>query len=109
MAAPPTATPPPVATVASQQTAAPPPAAAAAPRPAPKAARRDWGGFVDAEARVSAPAAAQQPALPGLRLSGAQLFVGNFVSPDTPYERLLVQWQTGVGKSIAAIRIADGF
>ena len=48
-------------------------------------------------------------ALAGLQLNGAQLFIRNFASPDTPYQRLLINWQTGTGKSIAAIAIAQEF
>lgn len=44
--------------------------------------------------------------LPGLRLHGAQLFQKSFLSPDTPYPRLLLNWQTGAGKSIAAVSLA---
>jgi hypothetical protein len=47
--------------------------------------------------------------LPGLRLSGAQLFVRGFENPDTPYPRLLVSWQTGTGKSIVGIGIGQEF
>jgi hypothetical protein len=47
--------------------------------------------------------------LPGLRLHGAQLFIRGFTSPDTPWPRLLINWQTGTGKSIAAISIAQEF
>jgi hypothetical protein len=45
----------------------------------------------------------------GLRASGAQLFVKGFMNPDTPYQRLLIKWQTGTGKSIAAIGISLEF
>ena len=44
--------------------------------------------------------------LPGLKLHGAQLFIRNFQNPNTDYKRILIKWQTGVGKSIAAIGIA---
>lgn len=47
--------------------------------------------------------------LPGLRLTGAQTFIRNFQNPDTNYKRLLIKWQTGVGKSIAAISISREF
>ena len=63
--------------------------------------RASWSGY-----------AAELPGLlvlPGLRLSGAQHFVQNFESPDTDYARLLIQWQTGVGKSIAFLSIASQF
>ena len=38
-----------------------------------------------------------------------QLFVSNYINPNTPYSRLLVKWQTGTGKSIAALSIASNF
>ncbi len=44
--------------------------------------------------------------LPGLKLHGAQLFAKAFASPDTPYARSLLNWQTGTGKSIAAVSLA---
>lgn len=47
--------------------------------------------------------------LGGLRLHGAQLFVRNFENPDTPYPRLLLNWQTGTGKTIGALAIAREF
>ena len=49
------------------------------------------------------------PVIPGLRLHGAQLFVGNFSNPDTPFTRLLLNWQTGTGKTIGAITIAQEY
>ena len=47
--------------------------------------------------------------LPGLRLSGAQTFIRNFENPDTEFTRVLIKWQTGTGKSIAAISISQEF
>ena len=47
--------------------------------------------------------------LPGLRLHGAQQFIRNFGGPDTECTRLLVKWQTGTGKSIAAASIGHEF
>ncbi len=47
--------------------------------------------------------------LHGLRLHGAQLFVNNFQNYNTNYSRLLINWQTGTGKSIAAISIGNEF
>ena len=38
-----------------------------------------------------------------------QLFVQNFINPDTPYMRLLIKWMTGVGKTIGALGIAKEF
>ena len=46
---------------------------------------------------------------PGLQLSSAQLFIRNFQNPNTEFSRILINWQTGVGKSIAAISIGNEF
>jgi hypothetical protein len=62
-----------------------------------------WPGFTRAASKP------QTLFLPGLRLSGAQLFVRNFENPDTEYARLLLYWQTGTGKSIAAIAMGHEF
>lgn len=43
------------------------------------------------------------------QLTGAQLFIKNLFNPNTLYKSLLINWQTGVGKSIAAISIANEF
>ncbi len=67
---------------------------------AARAASRPWAGF-GAERGA--------PALAGLRLDGAQLFVSEFDNPDTPYPRLFIKWQTGTGKSIAAIGLGNEF
>jgi hypothetical protein len=72
------------------------------PGPTPGPAHRRWDGFGPA-------AAASRLFLPGLRLNGAQLFIRNFENPDTEYTRVLVKWQTGTGKSIAAISISQEF
>lgn len=45
----------------------------------------------------------------GYQLTGAQLFIKNLFNPNTLYKRLLINWQTGVGKSIAAISIGNEF
>jgi hypothetical protein len=39
--------------------------------------------------------------LTGLQLHGAQLFISNFHNPNTPFTRLLLNWKTGSGKTIA--------
>jgi hypothetical protein len=57
----------------------------------------------------SGPLAPDSPLVPGLRLHGAQVFVRNFSNPDTPYSRLLLNWQTGTGKTIGAIAIAQEY
>jgi superfamily II DNA or RNA helicase len=38
-----------------------------------------------------------------------QVFLKNYISPDTPYNGILVFHQTGVGKTCTAISIAEGF
>lgn len=47
--------------------------------------------------------------VPGFSLHGAQLFLRNLFNPNTPYPRILIDWQTGTGKSIAVISIAHEF
>jgi hypothetical protein len=44
-----------------------------------------------------------------LRLSSYQVFVENFINPNTPYQRLLLKWSTGSGKTIGALSIAMNF
>jgi hypothetical protein len=44
-----------------------------------------------------------------LRLKSYQLFVSNFMNPDTPYTRLMVKHDMGVGKTITAISVAMRF
>lgn len=44
-----------------------------------------------------------------LRLQSYQQFVAAFMSPATPYQRLLLQWQTGTGKTVGALSIAMQF
>ena len=44
-----------------------------------------------------------------LRLTSYQQFVQNFMNPNTPYKRLLLEWGTGSGKSIGALSIAMNF
>ena len=44
-----------------------------------------------------------------LALHSYQLFVSNFMNPNTPYSRLLLKWETGIGKTIAALSIAINF
>ena len=55
------------------------------------------------------PSAPKTPAISGLRLHKAQLFVSNFFNPNTPFTRLLLNWQTGTGKTIGAISIAQEY
>ncbi len=42
-------------------------------------------------------------------LSPFQSFLKNYISTDTPYNGILVMYSTGVGKTCAAISIAEGF
>ena len=42
------------------------------------------------------------------RMQGHQELVRNFISPETPYNGLLIYWGTGVGKTCGAIGIAEG-
>lgn len=44
-----------------------------------------------------------------LRFSSYQLFVNNYINPNTPYTRLLLKWETGTGKTIGSISIAMKF
>jgi hypothetical protein len=43
------------------------------------------------------------------KLSPFQSFLKNYISVDTPYNGILVMYSTGVGKTCAAISIAEGF
>lgn len=47
--------------------------------------------------------------MPGMRLHGAQHFVRAFHNPNTESERILIEWQTGSGKSICVIALAHEF
>lgn len=44
-----------------------------------------------------------------LKISSYQLFVGNFVSPNTPYRRLHLKFMTGGGKTLGALYSAHKF
>ena len=44
-----------------------------------------------------------------LRIHSHQLFVRNFVNPNTSYDRLLLAHQPGTGKTLAAIKIAESY
>jgi hypothetical protein len=44
-----------------------------------------------------------------LQLHSYQLFVKNFINPNTPYDRLLLKWETGIGKTVGALSIALNF
>jgi hypothetical protein len=47
--------------------------------------------------------------LPGLRLHGSQMFVSNFNNPHSPYNRILLNWKMGMGKTIGMILIVMEF
>lgn len=44
-----------------------------------------------------------------LELRSYQMLTRNYLNPNTPYSRLLLKWETGHGKTIAAISIAMNF
>jgi len=43
------------------------------------------------------------------RLKPQQLFLRNYISPDTPYNSILIFHGTGYGKTCTAVQIAEGF
>lgn len=45
----------------------------------------------------------------GIQWFGSQLFIKNFMNPNTPYQRILIKWQVGTGKSKAIGAIANEF
>jgi hypothetical protein len=49
------------------------------------------------------------PALEGMQLHGGQRFVEAFHRPETPYPRLLVNWKTGTGKTLALIAVSQRY
>jgi hypothetical protein len=44
-----------------------------------------------------------------LQYHSYQLFISKYINPNTPYSRILMKWQTGVGKSIGSLSIAMNF
>ncbi|XWV26232.1 putative NTPase [Tupanvirus soda lake] len=46
---------------------------------------------------------------PDFKLTESQTLLSNFINPNTPYRGVLIYWGTGVGKSCAAIAIAEKF
>ena len=44
-----------------------------------------------------------------LIFSSYQMFINNYINPNTPYKRLLVKHETGTGKTIGSISIAMNF
>lgn len=81
------------------------------------ARRKEFGALrgakIDEEAAKAIPGFVEPSdsvlGLPGMRLHGAQLFDQNLFNPDTPYQRILVDWQTGTGKTIDVVSIARRF
>jgi hypothetical protein len=49
------------------------------------------------------------PRLEGLQLHGAQMFVRAFKNPNTPYSRILVNWQTGAGKTLGMLAMSQEY
>ena len=48
-------------------------------------------------------------AIKEFELDNHQVFLKNYISPDTPYNGILIYHGTGVGKTCSAISIAEGF
>lgn len=46
---------------------------------------------------------------PEIRLTESQTLLSNFINPNTPYRGVLIYWGTGVGKTCAAVAIAEKF
>jgi len=44
-----------------------------------------------------------------LQLSSYQNFVKNYINTNTPYSRLMIKWETGIGKTVAGLSIAMNF
>jgi hypothetical protein len=44
-----------------------------------------------------------------LQFHSYQLFISNYINPNTIYSRLLIKWETGVGKTIASLSMAMNF
>ncbi len=44
-----------------------------------------------------------------LSLQAHQIFTKNYFNPNTEHTRLLLKWETGIGKTIAALSIALNF
>lgn len=44
-----------------------------------------------------------------LDLRSYQMFVRNYINPTTPYSRLFLKWQTGLGKTIGSLSLALNF
>jgi hypothetical protein len=44
-----------------------------------------------------------------LQFSSYQMFINNYINPNTPYSRLLINHETGTGKTIGALSIALNF
>ena len=48
-------------------------------------------------------------AIKEFELDNHQVFLKNYISPDTPYNGILIYHGTGVGKTCSAVSIAEGF
>jgi hypothetical protein len=44
-----------------------------------------------------------------LRFTSYQMFVNNFINPNTPYSRLLLKHETGTGKTVGSLSVALNF
>ncbi|MCK4967652.1 MAG: DEAD/DEAH box helicase family protein [Candidatus Aenigmarchaeota archaeon] len=44
-----------------------------------------------------------------LTIYGHQLFIRNFMNPNTPYSKLFLKWGTGTGKTLGALTVANEF
>jgi hypothetical protein len=44
-----------------------------------------------------------------LDMSSYQLFVQNYLNPNTTFSRLAIKWETGIGKTVGALSIAMNF
>lgn len=44
-----------------------------------------------------------------LELFSTQMFTANYINPNTEYNRLLLKWETGAGKTIGALSVAMNF
>lgn len=51
----------------------------------------------------------EAPDITGLQPTGPQQFIRNIMNPNTDFPRILINWQTGTGKTSAAVGIANEF
>jgi hypothetical protein len=65
---------------------------------------------IDPERNFRDPGDEADPAMAKhLKISSYQLFVGNFINPNTPYTRLHLKFMTGGGKTLGALYAAHKF